>query len=64
MKHSVCFIDDKIPVSQYSEYFNDTDIISGSVINYLLQQPGTEWSDSVVKAMCEKLLHEPEKLGN
>lgn len=26
MKHSICFIDDKIPVSQY-EYFNDTDII-------------------------------------
>ncbi len=62
MKHSVCFIDDKIPVSQYSEYFNDTDIISSSVINYLLQQPDTEWPDSMVKAMCEKLLHDPQKL--
>ncbi len=63
MKHSVCFIDDKIPVSQYGEYFNDTDIISGSVIKYLLQQPNTEWSDSVVKSMCEKLLSEPQKLA-
>lgn len=62
MKHSVCFIDDKIPVSQYSEYFNDTDIISGSVIKYLLLQPNTEWNDSVVKSMCEKLLGEPQKL--
>ena len=34
MKHSICFIDDKIPVSQY-EYFNDTDIINGSVLSFL-----------------------------
>lgn len=28
MKHTVCFIDDKIPVSQFDKYFKDTDIIS------------------------------------
>lgn len=60
MKHTVCFIDDKIPVAQYSEYFNDTDIISGSVIKYLLKQEATNWDDVVVKNMCEKLLNEPE----
>lgn len=37
MKHSICFIDDKIPVSQY-EYFNDTDIINGSVLSFLLKK--------------------------
>lgn len=60
MKHTVCFIDDKIPVAQYSEYFNDTDIISSSVIKYLLKQKATNWEDVVVKNMCEKLLNEPE----
>jgi hypothetical protein len=61
MKHTVCFIDDKIPVAQFSEYFNDTDIISGSVIKYLLKQKTTNWEDDVVKKMCEKLLKEPAK---
>lgn len=60
MKHSVCFIDDKIPVSQYSEYFNDTDILNSSVIKYLLQQEKTVWDDSVVKALCKKLVDEPQ----
>lgn len=60
MKHTVCFIDDKIPVAQYSEYFNDTDIISSSVIKYLLKQKATNWEDVVVRNMCEKLLNEPE----
>lgn len=60
MKHTVCFIDDKIPVAQYNEYFNDTDIISSSVIKYLLKQEATNWEDVVVKNMCEKLINEPE----
>ncbi|MBO4542990.1 MAG: hypothetical protein J5725_07390 [Bacteroidales bacterium] len=59
MKHSVCFIDDKIPVAHYSEYFDDTDIVSSSVIKYLLKQEATIWEDVVVKNMCEKLLNEP-----
>lgn len=61
MKHTVCFIDDKIPVAQFSEYFIDTDIISGSVIKYLLKQETTKWEDIVVKKLCEKLLSEPAK---
>ena len=60
MKHTVCFIDDKIPVAQYSDYFNDTDIISSSVIKYLLKQKATNWEDVVVKNMCEKLINEPK----
>lgn len=62
MKHTVCFIDDKIPVAQYGDFFNDTDIISSSVIKYLLKQQDTDWTgDLVVKSMCEKLINEPEK---
>ncbi len=61
MKHTVCFIDDTIPVSQYGEYFNDTDIISSSVIKYLLKKENTKWRDDVVKNMCKKLVDEPEK---
>lgn len=61
MKHTVCFIDDSIPVSQYGEYFNDTDIISSSVIKYLLKNDNTDWRDDVVKNMCKKLTDEPEK---
>ena len=62
MKHTVCFIDDKIPVAQYGDFFNDTDIISSSVIKYLLKQKDTDWTgDLVVKAMCEKLINEPER---
>ena len=60
MKHSICFIDDKIPVSQY-EYFNDTDIINGSVLSFLLKNEETDWSDTVVKEMCRRLLCEPDK---
>lgn len=60
MKHTVCFIDDKIPVAQYNEYFDDTDIISSSVIKYLLKQEATNWEDVVVKNMCEKLINEPK----
>lgn len=60
MKHSICFIDDKIPISNYGEYFNDTDIINGSIIKFLLHQNGLEWEDSVVKSLCEKLVDEPQ----
>ena len=36
MKHTVCFIDDKIPVSQFDKYFKDTDIINESVLEAVL----------------------------
>ncbi len=59
MKHSICFIDDKIPISTYGDYFDDTDIINGSIIKFLLHQNELEWDDSVVKSLCEKLVNEP-----
>lgn len=61
MKHTICFIDDKIPVSQYPEYFKDTDIINESVLNFLLKNEGTNWSDTVVKNMCERLINDSDK---
>ena len=55
MKHTVCFIDDKIPVAQF---FNDTDIISEMVISFLINNQETEWGDPVVKELCERLLND------
>ena len=60
MKHTICFIDDKIPVSQYPDYFKDTDIINESVLNFLLKKEGTNWSDTAVKNMCERLINDSE----
>lgn len=60
MKHTICFIDDKIPVSQYPDYFKDTDIINESVLNFLLKTEGTNWSDIVVKNMCERLINDSD----
>lgn len=60
MKHSICFIDDKIPISTYGDFFNETDIINGSILKFLLHQEGLEWEDPVVKSLCEKLLDEPD----
>ena len=56
MKHTICFIDDKIPVSQYPQYFQDTDIINESVLQFLLKNEGTNWEDTAVKQMCQTLL--------
>lgn len=61
MKHTICFIDDKIPVSQYNTYFNDTGIINESVLGFLLKNKDTVWEDLVVKKMCEELLEESKK---
>lgn len=60
MKHTICFIDDKIPVAQYGEYFNETDIINESVIRFLLKQEGTDWQDLTIKTLCEQLLRDGE----
>lgn len=56
MKHTICFIDDKIPVSQYADYFVDTDIINESVIQFLLKQKDADWQDVVIKHLCETLI--------
>ena len=60
MEHTICFIDDKIPVAQYGEYFNETDIINESVIRFLLKQEGTDWQDLTIKTLCEQLLRDGE----
>lgn len=58
MKHSVCFIDDQIPVSQF---FNDTSIVTDIVIDFLLKRTDTKWNDPIVKKLCEKLRYEADK---
>lgn len=61
MKHTICFIDDKIPVSQYNEFFSDTDIVNESVMNFLLKNENTQWDDIIVKDLCTKLINNKEK---
>ncbi len=60
MKHTVCFIDDKIPVAQI-EYFDDTSVINESVLQYLLKNTEIEWEDSSVKRMCQTLMNNRDK---
>lgn len=56
MKHTICCIDDKIPASSFPAYFDETKILDGQVINYLLNAADTEWEDSVVKELFTRLL--------
>lgn len=60
MKHTICFIDDKIPIAQYGEYFNETDIINESVIRFLLKQKDADWQDLTIRMLCERLLSDGE----
>lgn len=60
MKHTICFIDDKIPVAQ-SEYFDDTNVINESVLQYLLKNSDIEWEDLSVKKMCQTLMSKRDK---
>lgn len=55
MKHTICCIDDRIPVSQYPEYFKETDIINEQVIRFLLVN-NEDWEDPSVKSLFEYLL--------
>lgn len=55
MKHTICFIDDKIPVAQY---FNDTGIITEMVIQFLLKNKETRWDDLIVKGLCERFVND------
>ncbi len=61
MKHIICLIDDKIPVSYFSQYFNDTDIINESVLNFLIQNESAVWEDSIVKMLCATLMEQREQ---
>lgn len=60
MKRTLCVIDDKIPVSQYPEYFKDTNVISESVLSFLLKADNTVWDDDVVKKLFDSLLKESD----
>lgn len=55
MKHTICCIDDRIPVSQYPDFFKETDIINEQVIRFLLVN-NEDWEDSSVKSLFEYLL--------
>lgn len=57
MKHTICFIDDKIPASQYMQYFEVTDIINESGLKFLLQN--ADWQDDlVIRNLCETLIQD------
>ena len=60
MKHTICFIDDKIPVAK-SAYFDDTSVINESVLQYLLKNADIEWEDLSVKKMCQTLMNKRDK---
>lgn len=55
MKHTICCIDDRIPVAQYPQFFKETEIINEQVIRFLLVN-NEEWEDSSVKSLFEFLL--------
>lgn len=61
MRHTLCFIDDKIPVSQVSDYFDETGIITGSMISFLLSSEEIKWEDVAVKDLCDRLRGQKDK---
>lgn len=54
MSYSICLIDDSIPVKQVPE-FDDTQIISRSMLNYLLKEE-IEWDEDEVKKLISDLI--------
>lgn len=57
MKTTVCYIDDKIPIADFPKYFEDTKLIDRQVLNFLLKNDRTDWSeDENVKEVIESLL--------
>lgn len=61
MRHTLCFIDDKIPVSQVSKYFDETGLITGSMISFLLSSNDVDWQDAAIKQLCAKLTDQKEE---
>ena len=54
---TVCYIDDKIPVAKFPEYFEDTKLIDQQVLRFLLKNDTTDWSeDENVKGVIVSLL--------
>ena len=62
MKHTICCIDDKIPASAFPDFFDDTKLLDGQVIRFLLKSKDVEWEDSVIKELFSVLLNDPEWL--
>ena len=56
MKHSICCIDDKIPVSKYPEFFKETEALNEQVLRFLLINEQIGWEDSVIKSLFAFLI--------
>lgn len=57
MKTTVCYIDDKIPVANFPDYFVETKLIDQQVLRFLLKNDTTDWSeDENVKGVIVSLL--------
>lgn len=61
MSYSICIIDDSIPVREVSE-FDDTKIISSSMLSYLLKDEIT-WDEDTLKSLISDLI-ESEKIAS
>ena len=54
---TVCYIDDKIPVANFPDYFEETKLIDQQVLRFLLKNDTTDWSeDENVKGVIVSLL--------
>ena len=54
---TVCYIDDKIPVANFPDYFEETKLIDQQVLKFLLKNDTTDWSeDENVKGVIVSLL--------
>jgi len=54
---TVCYIDDKIPIADFPEYFEGTKLIDQQVLRFLLKNDTTDWSeDENVKGVIASLL--------
>ncbi|WP_427194354.1 hypothetical protein KP615_02420 [Treponema denticola] len=57
MKTTVCYIDDKIPVANFPDYFVETKLIDQQVLRFLLKNDTTDWSeDENVKGVIVSLV--------
>jgi len=63
MKTAVCYIDDKIPVANFPDYFVETKLIDQQILRFLLKNNETDWSgDENVKGVIESLLNHSNEL--
>lgn len=60
MKYSICFIDDKIPVENFPNYFDDTKIINESTLKYLIDNIKV-WDETAVHNLVLELLAQNDK---